>query len=200
MTWAPFSSIRSKARRNTHASCRRYRIRPNAGAVEPHPCAVLAGDTRSRRRSSVPAWPALFLMPAASAAHPRDPATYLPRGGPLTSGLKICNQTFPECPLLFEKTVICLFSHGPVAWPLLGRRCWWPYPSPRRHSQRTRAPAISRHVPAGNPWIISVRVRRALRPTRWVGWSPVPGHAGRQRLCPTSRPAVSLRGSLQAGH
>jgi hypothetical protein len=36
VTWAPFSSIRSKARRNTHASCRRYRIRPNAGAAEPH--------------------------------------------------------------------------------------------------------------------------------------------------------------------
>jgi hypothetical protein len=70
----------------------------------------------------------------------------------------------------------------------------------RRHSQRTRAPAISRHVPAGNPWVISVRVRRALRPTRWVGWSPVPGHAGHQRHCPTPRPAVSLRGSLQAGH
>ena len=90
VTCAPFSSIRSKAWRNTQASCRRYRIRPNAGvAVEPHP--------------------------AASVAHPLDPATYLLRGGPLTSGLKICTQTFPEYPLLFEKAVICLFSHGPVA-------------------------------------------------------------------------------------
>jgi len=78
-------------------------------------------------------------MPAASAAHPRDPATYLPRGGPLTSGLKICNQTFPEYPLLFEKAVICLFSHGPVAWPLLGRRCWCPYPHPVEQPANPRA-------------------------------------------------------------
>ena len=109
-------------------------------------------------------------------------------------------QTFPEYPLLFEKAVICLslmaqllgrFSVGAVG----GR-----IPHPVDTASEPARQAISRHVPAGNPWVISVRVRRALRPTRWVGWSPVPGHAGHQRHCPTPRPAVSLRGSLQAGH
>jgi hypothetical protein len=88
-------------------------------------------------------------------------------------------QTFPEYPLLFEKAVICLFSHGPVAWPFLGRRCWCPYRHPVDTASEPARQAISRHVPAGNPWVVSVRVRRALRPIRWgVGWSPVPGHAG----------------------
>ena len=114
---------------------------------------------------------------------------------------KICTQTFPEYPLLFEKAVICLFSHGPVAWPLLGRRCWWPYPSPRRHSQRTRAPGHLTPRPGGQPLgYIRESAACASTHTLGVGWSPVPGHAGHQRHCPTPRPAVSLRGSLQAGH
>ena len=59
----------------------------------------------------------LVLMPAASAAHPRDPATYLPRGGPLTSGLKICNQPSPST-RSYSKKPLFVFS---LMAQLLGR-------------------------------------------------------------------------------
>src|SRR3954469_10346084 len=107
-------------------------------------------------------------MPAASAAHPRDPAIPATRWAAHQRTQNLY-QTFPEYPLLFEKAVICLFSHGPVAWPLLGRRCWWPYPSPRRHSQRTRAPGHLTPRPGGQP-LGYIRESAACASTHTLGW------------------------------
>ena len=115
VTWAPFSSIRSKARRNTHASCRRYRIRPNAGAAEPHPCAVLAGDKRSVddlrfRRGHHSSFDACGVgsaptrsgdLPATRwAAHQRTQNLY---------------PDLPRVPAPIRKSRYLFFSHGPVA-------------------------------------------------------------------------------------
>ena len=102
--------------------------------------------------------------------------------------------------LLFEKAVICFFSWlSCLAAPRSALLASVPLtPSTQPANPRARS---SHATSRGQPLVISGRVRRALRPIRWgIGWSPVPGHAGHQRLCPTSRPAVSLRGSLQAGH
>ncbi len=156
-----------------------------AGAVvEPHPCAVLAGDKRSRRRASVPAWPPLYvLVSAAPGSAPRDPTTYLLRDGPLTSGLKNCTQTFARVPAPIRKSRYLSF----LSWPscLAAPRSALLVSVPLTPSTQpvTHAPGHLTPRPGGNPCVVSGRVRRALRPIRWGGeWSPVPGHAGHQRL------------------
>ena len=167
-----------------------------AGAVvEPHPCAVLAGDKRSRRRASVPAWPPLYVLtPAAPGSAPRDPTRWAAhqRTQKLYPDLSPSTGSYSKKPLF-------VFSPWPSC--LAAARSALLVSPPSTQLANPRARPSHATFRRATLWVISGRVRRALRPIRGgVGWSPVPGHAGHQRHCSTPRPAVSLRGSLQAGH
>ena len=81
--------------------------------------------------------------------------------------------------------------------PQVGRQAKAAWVLPLSQSTAATEPArqvISSPIRGNKSSAISGRARRALRSIRWVGWSPLPGHAG-HHLCPTPRPPVSLRGS-----
>ena len=103
-------------------------------------------------------------MPAASVAHPLDPATYLLRGGPLTSGLKFVPR--PPSIRSYSKKPLFVFS---LMAQLLGRfsvgAVGGPYPHP------VEQPALGHLTPRpGGLPLGYIRESAACASTHTLGW------------------------------